>query len=55
MTNCTKGVNCSCGEYKCKIDNYCIPVENVCDGLSQCPHGDDEKNCGNAIQKFRSF
>lgn len=49
LKNCR--LNCSKSEYKCLFDNYCIPIDRVCDGLVHCYHGDDELSCGNYISK----
>jgi len=35
--------NCT-GLFKCK-SSYCLSFTNVCDGKSDCPHGDDEIQC----------
>ena len=32
------------GTYKCR-HSYCIPTSNVCDGVTDCPYGDDEGFC----------
>ena len=34
------------GSYKCN-QSYCIPVHSVCDGVEDCPYGEDEVNCDN--------
>ncbi|XP_053398506.1 uncharacterized protein LOC123558066 isoform X2 [Mercenaria mercenaria] len=31
--------------YKCKWSKMCIPLNQVCDGQTQCKHGDDEQLC----------
>ena len=31
--------------YKC-LESYCIPLHQVCDGIKDCPTGQDEGNCG---------
>lgn len=31
-------------EYTCLSGN-CIPIEKVCDGVIDCPDGEDERNC----------
>ena len=34
-----------CGQhYKC-LESYCIPTRKVCDGVTDCPVGDDEARC----------
>ncbi len=35
--------------YKCK-ESYCIPRRHVCDGVMDCPTGQEEMNC-NPLQK----
>ena len=32
------------GMYKC-FESYCIPYHYICDGVADCPSGDDEDNC----------
>ncbi len=31
--------------YKCP-DSYCVPVRHLCDGIRNCPYGEDEALCG---------
>jgi leucine-rich repeat-containing G protein-coupled receptor 8 len=40
-------VDCQ-GHYKCR-GSYCIPVRKVCDGVIDCPIGDDEHACADYI------
>ncbi|CAD5126845.1 DgyrCDS14875 [Dimorphilus gyrociliatus] len=39
--------SCKHGFYLCSRERYCISIEQMCDGVNQCPLGDDEYNCGN--------
>ncbi|XP_053379720.1 uncharacterized protein LOC123526988 isoform X2 [Mercenaria mercenaria] len=32
-------------EYKCSASKTCIPLEQICDGQTQCLNGDDERFC----------
>ena len=32
------------GFYKCPM-SYCLPLSRVCDGVRDCPRGDEERNC----------
>ena len=32
--------------YKCR-GNFCLPFRRVCDGVIDCPLGDDEEGCHN--------
>ena len=32
--------------YKCEY-SYCIPLQAICNGVIDCPHGEDEKDCEN--------
>lgn len=38
---------CKFGELKCIKQNYCIKIDQVCDGIKHCMEGDDETLCGN--------
>lgn len=40
-----KKFKCKCGDYRCQTLNYCIPIERICDGISDCVDGDDEEAC----------
>lgn len=31
--------------FKCEESGICVSRAAVCDGRSQCPHGEDELNC----------
>ena len=42
LTNCF-WINCP-NSHKCQ-DSYCVKYRHVCDGVWDCPHGDDEKLC----------
>lgn len=42
---------CKPNEYKCVLEGYCISVEQICDKINHCLHGDDEMNCENYILK----
>ena len=42
---------CSNKEFYCPIDNYCIPMEQHCDGWIQCSDGYDELNCSDSYTK----
>lgn len=44
MNYCEK--ECGSCEYKCYVDNYCITLDKICDGISHCPYNDDETGCG---------
>lgn len=33
------------GDYRCPRSGVCIRNYQVCDGTSQCRHGEDEQNC----------
>lgn len=37
----------------CKKTGVCISLMNVCDGETDCPDGEDEKNC--TLNYFRCF
>ena len=31
-----------CNEFNCNIDSKCINLNKICDGIIDCPNGDDE-------------
>lgn len=42
--------------YFCKLSKICINLVYVCDGQSDCPFDEDEKNCTNlSYEKFSCF
>jgi hypothetical protein len=44
--------HCDDGEYAC-IGGKCISRERLCDGMKDCPTGDDEKHCvGKGMKRF---
>lgn len=45
LGNCNRS-HCNRGEYLCQEYNYCIKIEQYCDGIHDCLLGDDEINCG---------
>lgn len=45
VDKCTR-TKCLAGEYLCYRENYCISIEQICDGVNQCKHADDEFYCG---------
>ena len=46
LVQCTH-VGCS-NAFKC-INSFCIPIRRLCDGVIDCPHGDDELGCDQFI------
>ena len=48
LGDCT-AINCT-NSYKCP-ESYCIPFHRVCDGYSDCIHGEDEGICDDYICK----
>lgn len=52
ISNTTRCKNNNCGEgyYKCYLQNYCISIELICNGISECFRGDDELDCRKSLQ-----
>ena len=44
LANCEK-IGCPT-HFKCPA-SYCVPARRICDGVSDCPYGDDEHGCSN--------
>ena len=45
LKGCTSQSDVQCsGTFKC-YQSYCIPVHLLCDGILDCPYGDDERQC----------
>lgn len=40
---------CKEGQFVCGSSRFCIDQSNVCDGVRDCPHGEDEKKCAALI------
>jgi len=38
-------LGCEEHEFACKLSGECIPVDQKCDGVQHCSHGEDELNC----------
>ena len=52
LKNC-KDFSCP-GMFKCN-NTYCIPVRKRCNGIQDCPHGEDESNCQNTTCEVGFF
>nr|CAD7447975.1 unnamed protein product [Timema bartmani] len=42
---CSVHVNCHGEEFQCYLDNMCVPVKLRCNGVKDCPTGEDERDC----------
>jgi len=43
---CSGEWTCLWNQFKCSSSNLCIDRKLACDGIRNCPDGDDEKHCG---------
>jgi hypothetical protein len=44
---------CKNGQFVCGSSRFCVDQSRVCDGISDCPHGEDEKKCAALIDDER--
>ncbi|KAL0116729.1 hypothetical protein PUN28_009973 [Cardiocondyla obscurior] len=52
MRTCTSHSNCSKDEYKCSEHSMCIKLDKVCNGIKDCPNGEDEtRDCEKHCKK----
>nr|QBM78333.1 vitellogenin receptor [Calliptamus italicus] len=42
---CTTNIVCQGNEFQCEKDKKCIPMASRCNGVPDCPGGDDERDC----------
>lgn len=48
--------SCSDMEFTCVLDNLCVPLENVCDGVQHCVDNSDESvGCKNIESRCKGF
>lgn len=51
-----ENIECNENEFACLLDNMCIPMELVCDGVKQCMDGSDEElGCLDIKKKCKGF
>lgn len=43
---------CQAGEFRCKLIPFCISIQQVCNTVHDCFHGDDEIDCGSFTHIF---
>lgn len=46
---------CPSKTFQCGSSKTCIDEKKVCDGNPQCPHGEDERNCGMFKSIFKPY
>ena len=47
----SSGSICAGNEFACSVRGPCIPLAFLCDGVGNCPNGNDESLCGKRICK----
>lgn len=52
---CERSHKCDCGQLKCRKYNYCVKIDQICDGIRHCLEGDDEYSCGKNLLYFNSL
>ena len=51
--NCDDRFNCRCGDYEFTNDRECIDLSWLCDGIPDCSHGEDERDCVCSDDQFQ--
>ena len=46
--------SCSSSEFKCP-DSYCIESNLKCNGIPDCPNGEDESGCSGMFKVFKNI
>ena len=55
LTNFFNQVRCSGSELLCAQSSICVTADLLCDGVRQCPQGDDELNCKRFLRDYTMF
>jgi len=50
--NCDIQRHCGNGMFMCHMDGSCVPINQVCDRVPQCPDGSDEVACHPISSKY---
>ena len=40
------GSSCQANEFTCSLSRACVPLAFLCNGVGECPNGEDESRCG---------
>ncbi len=41
---------CKATQFPCSLSGPCIPLADLCNGIGDCPNGQDEARCSESIQ-----
>ncbi|XP_014204223.1 vitellogenin receptor [Copidosoma floridanum] len=50
MNTCKEKTTCAENEFRCERSKVCIPKNERCNGMSDCPYDEDEQDCKTSVE-----